>query len=90
MAALSQNPSVEEVLGYLVSVLGRILDRSPADIGPSATLDEDLALESVAFVELQVWLEDELGVEIDPITVVELNTLGDVAVYLHSLILARQ
>lgn len=50
-----------------------------------ATIADDLGLESVAFVELQVTLEDELGIEIDPIHVVELNELSAIVRYLCEL-----
>lgn len=54
-------------------------------ISPSATITDDLELESVAFVELQVALEDELGIEIDPIAVVELAQLSAIVDYLCAL-----
>lgn len=54
-----------------------------------ARISTDLDLESVAFVELQVALEDELEVEIDPIKVVELDQLSAIARYLDSLLAAR-
>ena len=54
-------------------------------IRAEATISEDLGLESVAFVELQVTLEDELGVEIDPGRVVELDRLSAIVEYLCEL-----
>ena len=58
----------------------------PAEqITQNATIGDDLGLESVAFVELQVALEDELGIEIDPIRVVELNELSAIVQYLCEL-----
>lgn len=54
-------------------------------IVPSATITDDLGLESVAFVELQVTLEDELGIEIDPIQVVEIAQLSAIVDYLCAL-----
>jgi acyl carrier protein len=46
-------------------------------------------MESVAFLELQVALEDELGIEIDPVRVVELNELGKIADYIHALAIGQ-
>lgn len=54
-------------------------------ITDSATISDDLRLESVAFVELQVALEDELGIEIDPVRVVELDELTAIVRYLCDL-----
>lgn len=54
-------------------------------ISKTALITDDLGLESVAFVELQVALEDELEVEIDPIAVIELNELSAIVRYLCEL-----
>jgi len=74
----------------------RLLDRLLVEVGVSeeslrdgARITEDLALESVAFVELQVALEEELGIELDPIKVVELDELSAITEYLHGLALGR-
>jgi acyl carrier protein len=50
-----------------------------------ATIDQELRMESVAFVELQVSLEDEFGIEIDAVHVVELNDFGAIVDYVHDL-----
>ena len=42
-------------------------------------------MESVAFVELQVAIEDEYAIEIDPIRIVELNEFGAIGDYVYSL-----
>lgn len=74
----------EEVWNLIASTLVSL--GVPAEqIVPSATIADDLGLESVAFVELQVTLEDELGIEIDPIQVVELNELSAIVAYLCEL-----
>lgn len=49
------------------------------------TITDDLKLESVAFVELQVAIETDYGVELDPIVIVELDRLGDIVDYIASL-----
>ncbi len=69
-----------------LSEVGRI---GSAQIGLGATIDGELQMESVAFVELQVALEEQLGIEIDPVRVVELNEFGAIAEYLHSLVVNR-
>ncbi|MBX3026390.1 acyl carrier protein [bacterium] len=74
----------EDVWNLIASTLETL--GVPADrITPGASLADDLGLESVAFVELQVTLEDELGIEIDPIQVVELNELSAIVDYLCGL-----
>jgi acyl carrier protein len=50
-----------------------------------ATIDRDVRMESVAFVELQVALEDDYGIELDAVEMVELNRLGAIVDYLHGL-----
>jgi acyl carrier protein len=74
----------EDVWNLISSTLAD-LGVPPEQITPAATIADDLGLESVAFVELQVTLEDELGIEIDPIRVVELNQLSAVVEYLCAL-----
>ena len=39
----------------------------------------------MAFVELQVALEDDYGIELDAVEMVELNRLGAIVDYLHGL-----
>ncbi len=74
----------EEIRRLLVSTLEE-LGIPKEQITESATISDDLALESVAFVELQVALEDELGIEIDPVRVVELDELSAIVRYLCDL-----
>lgn len=74
----------EDVWKLIASTLAE-LGVPPEKITPEATIADDLGMESVAFVELQVTLEDELGIEIDPIEVVELNQLSAIVDYLCGL-----
>ena len=72
---------VRERLTNLISEITKI----PKDfIRDTATVDDDLQMESVAFVELQVAIEDEYQIQIDPIRVVELNEFGAIVDYVHS------
>jgi len=50
-----------------------------------ATIDDELQMNSVAFVELQVAIEEEYSIQIDPIAVVELNRFGSIVDYIHRL-----
>lgn len=72
-------------LKYLVEIGGIPLTR----ITDHARFDQELEMKSIAFVELQVALEDQLDIEIDPLRVLELNRLDKVIDYLHSLVLSR-
>jgi len=40
-------------------------------------------MESVAFIEIQVALEEELDIEIDPVEILELNELNAIIEYLY-------
>lgn len=74
-----------EVVWKLITTILAEVGVAPELITRTAAIADDLGLESVAFVELQVALEDELGIEIDPIRVVELNELSAIVDYLCEL-----
>ena len=78
------HPSLEDVralLTHLLSEIGKIPVEKATD---GATVDGELRMESVAFVELQVAIEDYYNIEIDPIEVVERGEFGAIAKYIHS------
>lgn len=72
-----------EVRERLTSLLYDIAGIPREQITDQATVDEDLRMESIAFVELQVAIEEEYGIQIDPIRVVELNEFGAIVDYIH-------
>lgn len=76
---------------YVAELLQRITNvpRSEAMELEDACLDNELLMESLKFVELQVAIEDEYDIELDPIHIVELNRLGDIIDYIHACIEAR-
>lgn len=51
-------------------------------IKDDSTIDGDLLMESVVFVELQVAIEDELDIVTDPIRIVELNEFASIVTYI--------
>lgn len=56
----------------------------PGDsITARARVDDELKMESVAFVELCVTIEDEFQIEVDPLLVLELNEFGAIVDYVH-------
>jgi acyl carrier protein len=81
-SSLPSREAVRERLRQLVhEITGVALDAVTDD----ASIDEELRMESVAFVELQVSLEDDFGVEIDAVHVVELNRFGPIVDYVYDL-----
>jgi len=78
---------IKQRLRDLITELAKI----PAErIVDSATVDDDLAMESVVFVELLVALEDEYQIEIDPVNVIELNTFGLIGDYIYQQVAAAK
>jgi acyl carrier protein len=56
----------------------------PADrISDHATIDAELRMESVVIIEIQVALEDEYNIELDPIYLIELNEFGPIVDYVY-------
>jgi acyl carrier protein len=79
-------PTGQAIRKRLAHLIHEIANVPLEQITDSATVDGDIQMESVAFVELQVAIEDEFQIEIDPIQVVELNRFGAIADYVHHLI----
>jgi acyl carrier protein len=78
---------VRKTLRRFISEIGKIpIER----IEENATIDRDLQLQSLTFVELQVAIEEFYDIEIDPISVVELNAFGAIADYVHAQIAKSQ
>ena len=69
--ALRQEPSRSQVEAQMIRLLHDIAGILPASVTPAATIENELQLQSVQFVELQVALEDEYDIELDPIQIVE-------------------
>jgi acyl carrier protein len=86
-AAVPNSRGVRVRLAQLLEEIGNI---PPDRITDDARIDEELRMESVALVELQVALEDEFDIELDPIKVVELNEFAAIVDYLHERIIARR
>ena len=86
MKDLRASPSREDVREQIARLMSEIAG-IPIDCATdAATLDGTLQMQSVQFVELQVAIEDEYQIEIDPIRVVELNGLGAIVEYIHDCI----
>lgn len=76
-------PTREQLKDRLACLISEIANIPKDRITEKATVDAELQMQSVAFVELQVAIEDEYQIQIDPIQVVELNEFGAIADYIY-------
>jgi acyl carrier protein len=77
-------PSKEQVRTRLKQLLVEIAKIPAEQIRDGATVDEQLRMESVAFIEIQVAIEDEYEIELDPLHIIELNEFAMIVDYIHS------
>ena len=84
---MARTPTREEVRDRVATLVHEIAGVARTRISDEATVDNELELQSVTFVELQVAIEDEYNIQVDPIRVVELNSFGAIVDYIHSTIL---
>jgi acyl carrier protein len=70
---------LETIKAVLRKLIVESSDLKPEAIVDSSSLDEDIQLTSIAFVEIQAALEEMFDIEIDPVEVVERNTFVAVA-----------
>ena len=82
-------PTVAVVTERLRQLILEVVNVPAAQVTSSATIDGELQMQSVAFVELQVAIEEEYDIQIDPIRVVELNQFSAIVEYVHALILGK-
>jgi len=82
-------PSIEEIAERLRQLLCEVAKIPRSAITETATVDGELQMQSVTFVELQVAIEDEYEIQLDPIRVVELNEFGAIVNYVHSLVSSK-
>jgi acyl carrier protein len=83
-----RGPSRSEVdaeIAQLMSEIGRI---PVARIHSRATIEDELQMPSVAFVELQVALEDRYDIELDPVRIVELSRFDAISEYIYETVLS--
>lgn len=76
-------PTRADVRGRLISLISEIAKVPTDQVGEDATVDDELQMQSVAFVELHVAIEEEFEIQIDPIRVVELNRFGSIVDYVY-------
>ena len=78
-------PTKGQVEAFLRQLVSEVAKVPPDVVVATATIDDALRMESVGFVEMQVAIEDEFGIEIDPVRVVELNEFGAIVNYVFCL-----
>ena len=72
-----------QVRERLVALLNEVAGISPDLVTDTATVDNELRMKSIAFVELQVAIEDEYNIQVDPLHLVELNEFGLIVEYVY-------
>jgi len=82
----ADTPSPERIFAVVVAIMQSQFDLDESELVPGAHLVDDLDLDSIDGVDLSVKAEEELGVEIQPEDLGELQTLQDVVDLLHRLV----
>ena len=68
------------------AILAEEFELDPELLQPDASIDEDLALDSLDAVDLTVLLEEQTGVRVDPKRFIGLRTLGDIHAMVEKLV----
>ena len=82
-------PSRSAVRTLLVRLLHEIGSIPLDKIHDQSTVDGELSMESVVFIEVQVALEDAYQIELDPVRIVELNQFDAIIDYIHDSAMSR-
>ncbi len=77
-----QIPTRSQVRERLASLLHEIAGIPLSQVTESATVDGELAIGSVAFVQLCVAVEEEYDIEVDPIQIITLNQFAAIVDYI--------
>lgn len=79
-------PTREEIFARVASMITELAKIPASHVTEDATVDAELQMQSVAFVELQVAIEEAYDIQVDPIQIVELNRFGTIIDYVQRLI----
>jgi len=78
-----RGPTRGEVRERVARLVSEVLKIPQEQIDDSATVDNELQMQSISFVELQVAIEEAYDIQVDPIQIVELNAFGAIVDYIH-------
>ena len=76
-------PSHSEIRSFLVRLLHELGKIPLEKIHDESTVDGELQMQSVVFIEIQVALEDAYEVELDPVRIVEINRFSAIVNYIY-------
>jgi acyl carrier protein len=86
---VGQDLTLEGVKGTLKALISEVCGIPREAIHDGTTIDEDIQMPSVVFVELQVAAEETFDMLLDPVELIELNTFGRIADAIHARIADR-
>lgn len=76
---MCQGPTKLEVEEHLAQLLSEVAKIPHERILQGARIDGELRMESVAFIEIQIAIEDKYNIELDSVYLLELNEFGAIA-----------
>ena len=74
----------ESVIARVDQILINDFELDPKAVVPSATLADDLDLDSLDGLDLVSSLENEFGIRVDDDRILDLKTVGDIHVYVRT------
>jgi acyl carrier protein len=80
---------MRDSLALLIDAVCRVKDIDPAAV-TAETVIENLLMDSLDEVEVMMFLEDELGIEIDQAQIESCVTVGDFAAVIDRLVVRRK
>ncbi|MGH7790155.1 MAG: acyl carrier protein [Candidatus Binatia bacterium] len=82
--AATKCPTPAEVRSHVTRLLCQVAQIPVEAITDGATIDGELRMESVAFVEIQVAIEEAYDIVLDPVYLIELNEFGAIVEHIYS------
>ncbi|AND80495.1 acyl carrier protein [Streptococcus pantholopis] len=73
----------EEIFERISNMIAEQMHRGDLDITPSTTLQDDLGVDSIGFMEFVVNLEDEFHLDIPDEAVDQIDSMGEMTDYLY-------
>ncbi|MEX2785439.1 acyl carrier protein [Streptococcus sp. H49] len=73
----------EEIFERISNMIAEQMHRGDLDITPSTTIQDDLGVDSIGFMEFVVNLEDEFHLDIPDEAVDQIDSMGEMTDYLY-------